>query len=45
MSMVQYGEDVLLIDCGIQFAEPDMYGADYSVPDVSFLKKYTKNIK
>jgi len=45
MSMVQYGEDIILIDCGIQFAEPDMYGADYSVPDVSFLKKYTKNIK
>jgi ribonuclease J len=45
MSMVQYGEDILLIDCGIQFAEPDMYGADYSVPDVSFLKKYAKNIK
>lgn len=45
MSMVQFGEEILLIDCGIQFAEPDMYGADYSVPDVSFLKKYTKNIK
>jgi len=45
MSMMQYGEDIILIDCGIQFAEPDMYGADYSVPDVSFLKKYTKNIK
>jgi ribonuclease J len=45
MSMIQYGEEIILIDCGIQFAEPDMYGADYSVPDVSFLKKYTKNIK
>jgi len=45
MSMVQYGDDILLIDCGVQFAEPDMYGADYSVPDVSFLTKYTKNIK
>ena len=45
MSMVQYGDDILLIDCGIHFAEPDMYGADYSLPDVSFLKKYTKNIK
>ncbi len=45
MSMVQYWDDIILIDCGIQFAEPDMYGADYSVPDVSFLKKYTKNIK
>lgn len=45
MSMVQYGEDIILIDCGVQFAEPDMLGADYSVPDVSFLAKYTKNIK
>ncbi len=45
MSMMQYGEDIILIDCGVQFAEPDMYGADYSIPDVSFLTKYTKNIK
>ena len=45
MSMVQYGDDIILIDCGVQFAEPDMYGADCSIPDVSFLTKYTKNIK
>ncbi len=45
MSMVQYGDDILLIDCGVQFAEPDMLGADCSIPDVSFLTKYTKNIK
>lgn len=45
MSMLQYGDDIILIDCGVQFAEPDMYGADYSIPDVSFLTKYTKNIK
>jgi ribonuclease J len=45
MGMIQYGDDILLIDCGVQFAEPDMLGADYSVPDVSFLTKYTKNIK
>jgi len=45
MSMVQFGDDIILIDCGVQFAEPDMLGADYSIPDVSFLTKYTKNIK
>lgn len=45
MNMIQYEDDILLIDCGVQFAEPDMLGADYSVPDVSFLTKYTKNIK
>jgi ribonuclease J len=45
MGMIQYGEDILLIDCGVQFAEPEMLWADYSIPDVSFLTKYTKNIK
>ena len=45
MGMVQYGDDILLIDCGVQFAEPEMLWADYSIPDVSFLTKYTKNIK
>jgi len=45
MGMIQYGDDILLIDCGVQFAEPEMLGADYSIPDVSFLTKYTKNIK
>ena len=45
MGMVQYEDDILLIDCGVQFAEPEMLWADYSIPDVSFLTKYTKNIK
>ncbi len=45
MGMMQYDDDILLIDCGVQFAEPDMLGVDYSIPDVSFLTKYTKNIK
>jgi len=45
MWMAQYWEDIVLIDCGIQFADNDMLGINYSVPDVSFLTKYTKNIK
>lgn len=45
MNMFQYGDDILLIDCGIQFAEPDMLGANCSIPDISFLLPYKKNIK
>lgn len=45
MGMFQYKEDIILVDCGVQFAEPEMLGASYSIPDVSFLTKYTKNIK
>lgn len=45
MGMVQYGDDIVIIDCGVQFADHDMYGVNYSIPDVSFLTKYKKNIK
>ena len=44
MDMLQYWENIVLIDCGIQFAEPEMYGADFSIPDISFLAKYTDKI-
>lgn len=45
MNMFQYEEEILLVDCGIQFAEPDMLWASCSIPDISFLIPYKKNIK
>jgi len=45
MDMFQFKDDIILIDCGIQFAEPDMLGVTCSVPDISFLIPYKKNIK
>jgi len=45
MNMVQYGEEILIIDAGVQFAEPDMLGASYSIPDISSLMRYKQNIK
>ncbi|MDD3646678.1 MAG: ribonuclease J [Candidatus Gracilibacteria bacterium] len=45
MGMIQYDDDIVIIDCGIQFADDRTPGISYSVPDVSFLIKYKKNIK
>jgi ribonuclease J len=45
MDMFQYGDDILIVDCGVQFAEPDMLWANYSVPDISFLIPYKDKIK
>lgn len=45
MGMVQYWDDILLIDCWVQFPDSDMLWVNYSIPDVSFLTKYKKNIK
>lgn len=45
MNMFQYKDEILLVDCGVQFAEPEMLWANYSVPDISFLQQYKNNIK
>lgn len=45
MGLFQYWDDLLLVDGGLQFADPHLFGANYSIPDISFLTKYTKNIK
>lgn len=45
MWMAQYWDDIILIDCWVQFADADMLWVNYSIPDVSFLTKYTSNIK
>ena len=29
--------DILLVDCGIGFPDPDMYGVDLVIPDVRYL--------
>ena len=38
MTVFEYGEDIVILDMGIQFPEEDMPGVDYIVPDISYLK-------
>lgn len=45
MWMFQYWDDIILVDCGVMFTDETLPGVDYSIPDVSFLTKYTKQIK
>lgn len=45
MNLVQYWDEFLIIDCWVQFAEPDMLWASYSIPDVSSLIQYKNQIK
>ena len=39
MTVLEYGNDMLVIDCGLGFPDDDMFGVDLVIPDVSYLVK------
>jgi ribonuclease J len=43
--VLEYGNDIIVIDAGMSFAGPDMLGVDYIVPDVSYLAQRKRNIR
>ena len=45
MTLLEYENDVILIDMGLQFPEEDMPGIDYIIPNISYLKGKEKNIR
>jgi ribonuclease J len=45
MTVFEYGQDIVILDMGIQFPEDDMPGINYVIPDVSYLRGKEKNIK
>lgn len=45
MTVFEYGEDIVIVDMGMQFAEEDMHGIDYIVPNISYLRGKEKNIR
>lgn len=38
MTVIEYGNEVLVIDCGFMFPRYHMLGIDYVIPDTSYLK-------
>ena len=45
MTMVEYGEDALLIDCGMAFPDDDMFGVDVVLPDFTYAIKNANRIR
>jgi ribonuclease J len=44
-TMFEYGDDIILIDMGLQFPEEDMPGIDYIIPNMAYFKGKEKNIR
>ena len=37
MTLLEYGNDILIVDCGMTFPEDDQFGIDIVIPDFSYL--------
>ncbi len=45
MTVFEYGDDIVVIDCGIAFADRDLPGVDSVIPDVTYLEERKANIR
>jgi len=45
MTVFEYGDEIVIIDCGLMFPEEEMFGVDFVVPDVTYLKDRRHMVK
>lgn len=44
-TMIEYKNDIIFVDMGLQFPEEDMPGVDYIIPNMEYVKNKKKNIR
>lgn len=45
MTVLEYEEDIIIIDCGLAFPDGDMPGIDVVIPDMTYLEENAQKIK
>lgn len=45
MTVIEYENDIIIVDCGFAFPDEEMLGVDYVIPDISYLEKNAARIR
>jgi ribonuclease J len=45
MMVVEYGNDIIIIDAGVMFPDDEMFGVDLVIPDTNYLNDKTDRIR
>ena len=45
ITVLEYGKDMIIVDCGVGFPEEDMYGVDLVIPDFTYLVQNAKKLR
>ena len=45
MMALEYADDIIIVDCGVQFPEEGMLGVDLIIPDVSYLVERADRVR
>ena len=45
MTVLEYGKDMIIVDCGVGFPDEDMYGVDLVIPDFSYVIANSRKLR
>jgi len=45
MMLFEYGADLVVVDCGIMFPEPELLGVDIVIPDLTYLRDRRDSVR